>query len=158
MSAVPRESAVEVLSSDEVRLLAEIGFMACRGREPDSAIAIFEGLRELRSGHSFVFLGRAMARMSGGRSEEAVRILRDEGLQALPDDEELQVFLAIALKEVGRERECRRVLELLVARSGTPSAPRRLAAALLSEMTDGLPAPAMVAASPAKLAGLRRIV
>jgi len=151
-------TAAEVLTSDEVRLLAEIGFMACRGRENTSAFAIFEGLRELRPGHGFVFLGRAMARMSAGRAEEAVRILRDEGLKILPGDEELQVFLAIALKEVGRERDCRRVLEALVVRCGEPSAPRRLAASLLASMSDGLPAPAMVTNSGGRPAGLRRTV
>lgn len=130
------------LSGDEIRLVGEIGFMAARARDVKSAMAIFEGLRTLRPRHAFVFIGLAMAHMAVGRAEEAVRILRDDGFGALPGDEELQAFLAIALQEAGRGSECRRLLQALATRSGPATGPRLLAASLLAAMTQELPAPA----------------
>lgn len=141
MSQGALQAAAGELSSDEIRLLGEIGFMAARARDVNSAIAIFEGLRVLRPRHAFVFIGLAMAHMAVGRAEDGVRILRDDGLKALPDDEELQVFVAIALQEAGRASECRRMLQALSGRSGGATGPRQLAASLLASMAQELPAP-----------------
>jgi predicted Zn-dependent protease len=129
----------DALGSDELRLIGEIGFMACRSRNGKAATAIFTGLRELRPRHAFVFIGLAMARLCIGQPEEAVRILRDEALVLQPDDPELQVFLAIALKEALRVGESRRVLQGLVQGPEEAPAVKRLAATLLAEQEGGLP-------------------
>ena len=131
----------DVLSSDEVRLIGEIGFMACRARHVKAALAIFQGLEPLRPDRVFIYVGMALARMAAGNPDEAVRLLREEGLRKLPGDEELMVFLALALQEARRANDSRRVLQAIVDRPGESSAPRRLALALLNPSDEGLPIP-----------------
>src|SRR5436309_15964403 len=99
----------EILTRDELRFLVEIGFLACRSHNVNAARSIFEGLRILRPQRPFPYIGLAMASMSAGEPDEAARILRDEGLRANPDDDDIQVFLGLALSEAKRHAESRGV-------------------------------------------------
>ena len=131
----------EVLGTEDIRLLVEIGFMACGARHVRAARAIFDGLETLRPGRAFIYVGSAMTSMSAGNPDEAVRLLREEGLRQLPGNEELLVFLAMALQEARCAGDSRRVLQALVDRPGESTAPQRLALALLRPSDEGLPSP-----------------
>lgn len=134
----------EVLSVEEIRLLAEIGFMAARARHVTGARQIFEGLSVLRPGQAFVHLGMALASLGAGDPDGAAAMLRDKALRECPGADDLTVFLAIALKEAQRGDESRRVLQDMLAQPAAASPARRLAANLLAGQPGGLPAPLRV--------------
>ncbi|WP_077001583.1 M48 family metallopeptidase [Variovorax sp. KK3] len=124
------DESSEVLSRAELRLLAEIGFMACTTRHARQAHAIFEGLNLLRPGHASVVIGLAMVSMCKGQFEDAVRVLREDGLHKHPHDEDVQLMLGIALLEAKRTTEGQKVLQALATAPGPSTPPRRVATAL----------------------------
>jgi predicted Zn-dependent protease len=137
----------EVLAADEIRLLAEIGFMACGAGHARAARNLFEGLRVLRPRHAFPYIGLALARLGAGAYDEAVRILRDEGLAANPGNDEIQVFLGLALNMAKRPSESARVLEEVLKKAVDESPEVILARRLLGQHGGASPeAPAKTAA------------
>lgn len=126
------ESNDPVLAGEEIRLLAEIGYMACGGGRIRSAREIFEGLRHLRPDCAFPYIGLAMACLSAGAPQEAISVLRDQGLDANPEDTEIKVFLGMALAMASRAHESRRVLGEVVAAADETMPERRLAEKLLA--------------------------
>jgi hypothetical protein len=128
-----------VLSAADMQLIAQIGFMACNARHGAAAYQIFEGLRELRPERTFPLIGLAMANLSTGKPEEAVRLLRDQALPAHPEDEELIVFLGLSLRAAKRMTESATVLNKLLASPGTDTPLRRLAHTLVSTPHVELP-------------------
>ena len=150
MRAIAGEGVDAVLSRAELQLLAEIGIMAARSYNVKAAEAIFEGLRVLRPDSPAPYVGLAMARLAAGDPESAVCVLRDIGLLHNPGDEDLQVFLALALHEARRMSEARRVMEGVVSTvAEAESPPQRLAQVYLRETGKGLPSNAVSpAASP----------
>jgi cytochrome c-type biogenesis protein CcmH/NrfG len=123
-----------VLASDEKRLIAEIGFLAADARNSKAAQAIFEGLVAISPDQPYPYIGLAMAKMSAGDPEAAVRILREKALPAYPDEEDIHVFLALALAEAKKPAECRKVLTAMLAVNKPDSAQRKLARALLNQL------------------------
>ena len=85
------------LSSDEIRFLSEIGFMAASLGLGQLATRIFRGIQTFRPDQPFVFIGLALAHMLVGSWTEAIYILRDEGLRTIPDSHELQLYLSLVL-------------------------------------------------------------
>ena len=128
-----------LLSAADMKLMAQIGFMACNARHGAAAFEIFEGMRELRPDQSWPLIGLAMANMSTGKPEEAVRLLRDQALPAHPGDEELIVFLGIALRAARRAAESVKVLKELLASGGESKPVHRLARTLLDTPHVELP-------------------
>lgn len=98
------------LTTEEIRLLAEIGFLACGAGHTRAARLLFEGLRNLRPTQPFAYIGLALSRLEAGENEEAIRILREEGLRNNPDNDEVKVFLGLALATARRASESQRVL------------------------------------------------
>jgi hypothetical protein len=137
-------AAADILTRDELRQLAEIGFLACGARNVRAAQAIFEALRVLQPERAYPYLGLAMARMSADDPDGAVRILREQGLPLNPLDEDLHVFLGIALRAAKRRGESDRVLGNLLAVQAPDSPERRLARAMLVQPASGVPRPAAV--------------
>ena len=133
------------LQSDDLRLIAEIGFIGAECGQVSAARALFEGLRELRPDSTLPFIGLAMADMGSNRAADAVRMLREEALKAHPDDPELMTFLGWALQGAKQASESHKVLSAVVARD--PSASNsytRMAAKLLeSTSRDASPASLM---------------
>jgi len=127
-----QENQAPVLSSEDIRSIAEIGFMACGAGNISAARNIFEGLRVLRPDQAFVYIGLALTSMSLGAHQEAVDILRNKGLTASPDDDELKVFLGMALGMANRQNESQRVLSDLAGAS-TGTAAQKLAQRLLQD-------------------------
>jgi tetratricopeptide (TPR) repeat protein len=105
------------VTSEEVKLLAQIGFLAATSGYVVPAIRLFEGLRVLRPGQAFPFIGLALARMTVGAFQDAVRVLREEGLRAVPESEEIQVYLGLALALAKQPQDAQRLLNTLLAKN-----------------------------------------
>lgn len=140
-----------VLSRDELRQIAEIGFAACGARNSQDAQRIFGGLLVLAPEQSFAYIGLALSRMCVGDADAAVHILREQGLRAHPDDDDLQVILGVALLEAKRQTESRRVLTALLAKDKPDAPERRLARALLAPPEGLVPSSAMPRPATAKV-------
>lgn len=111
------------------RNVIEIGFMAAsRGWETE-AREIFEGVENLCPESPAPFIGMALAAMSQAKHNAAVEILR-EGLVKLPAQEELRVFLGLALHLASETKESKQILEELASPS---TAVGEMASMLLKE-------------------------
>ena len=137
------------LSSDEIRLIADVGFMAATGGHAVPSIRLFEGLRTLRPHHSFPYIGLSLARMTVGACNDAVRILREEGLEALPDDEDIQLYLSLALHLAKQQQESQRLLSKFLKNEAIDPAQQSLAKTVLAQSDgtaalDNRPVPAKV--------------
>lgn len=135
MSSVPLP-----LDADAMRLLAEIGFIGAQGHQPTAARALFEALQVLRPDSNLPYIGRALAAISSGRAQDAVSILRDEGLKQHPGDAELLSFLGLALKEAGQSAEAASVLGAALEQQGESEEPHfKMARKLLALGAIGSP-------------------
>jgi hypothetical protein len=102
------------LSSEEIRLLSEVGFMSASLGLAQPATRIFEGLKILRPDQPFIFIGLALAHMLVGSWPEAIYILRDEGLRIVPDSHELQLYLSLVLFASQQPSQGERILLALL--------------------------------------------
>jgi predicted Zn-dependent protease len=128
------------LNADTMRLIAEIGFMGTESGQAAPARVLFKALQLLRPESTVPYIGLAMAALAVEKSDEAIRILREEALAKHPKDMELMAFLGLALQASGKDAEAKGVLSaLLNAQSGADDAPRRMAAKLLSMQAGTMP-------------------
>ncbi len=130
MSNPPSSSAV--LSSAEVRLLLEVGFMSCGAGNIRAAESIFSGLRALRPDEASSFIGLAMARIEAGAAQDAVSILRGAAGFPFSKNIEYKVFFSISLIAAGQRNEAERELHKLLSEDRSDCPERKLAAALLT--------------------------
>jgi predicted Zn-dependent protease len=128
------------LNADSLRLIAEIGFMGTESDQAAPARALFKALRILRPQSTTPYIGLALAALRVEKTDEAIRILREEGLAAHPNDTELLAFLGLALQAAGNISEAKTVLSaVLNQESGANDASRRMAAKLLSMEAGTMP-------------------
>nr|WP_275300502.1 hypothetical protein [Achromobacter xylosoxidans] len=111
--AVSQETAV-VLSAEDARLLAEVGFLAAGGGDSLRAETIFNALRRLRPDRAYPVVGLAVAWMNADRASDAVRLLEGAVLADLAEQVLLDAWRGFALQLAGRRAESRRLLETLV--------------------------------------------
>lgn len=104
---------------EQLRQMADIGFLAVHMGEPAAARAIFASLAVLRPDSALPHIGRAMAEQAAGRMDEAVHWLREVALKGHPDNPELNAFLGLALVQAGRPSQAAPVLRRVVS-LGTP--------------------------------------
>jgi predicted Zn-dependent protease len=118
------------LESAEIRRLVSIGFYGALNGKPEAAQRLFESLGALRPDEGFPRIGCALALLARGRAEEAVRLLED-ALRRRPHDEDVRLFLGMALRMANRDRQAGAVLSS-VAQCNSDSAGTRLARQLLT--------------------------
>jgi hypothetical protein len=126
-----------VLTVEELRLLAEIGFMATTRGQCRRAKTIFEGLRELRPASPAPYIGLALAHLGVGAMEEAARVLREDGLRANPGNGEVLAFLGLVLSSARHFAECERVLVGVLDQGESDTPEHRLALRLLQQRCPG---------------------
>ncbi len=85
------------LSSEEIKLISEIGFMAASLGLSEQSKGIFKGLENIRGKSAFIYIGKALSHMLIGEWNEALYILREEGLRVIPESNELKLYLALTL-------------------------------------------------------------
>lgn len=93
----------DCVSTEEIRLLSSIGFMAAKSGCLVPAVRIFEALAVLRPVAAFPFIGLAVAYLAVGMAGEAVHVLRDRALKACADTTELKMWLSLALLQAGNQ-------------------------------------------------------
>ena len=117
------------MQSSLKRKVVEIGFIAAaRGWEKETR-AIFQGVKDLCPDSPAPYLGMAFASMGQNRYEAAVDILK-KGLEVMPEQKEISLFLGLAYHLKKESEQSRELLEKF-AQSNT--AIGRMAACLLSE-------------------------
>lgn len=125
------ESQASLLPHEQIRALAEIGIMAARQRDVDTAEVIFQAIERSHPNRSMAYAGQALARLAVGRHAEALAAV-DRGLRlARPEDHgELHALRGVALLAVGRPAECGVALRLagdnplaVAMREPTPTLP-----------------------------------
>lgn len=119
------------LESDDVRLLADLGYMAVSHGLDVHAQAIFLGLRAVRPELEAAPVGLALVHLLRDEVEAAIKLLREAG----PGDA-ARTFLGIALARHGDLEEARRLLSD-VATSAKGTAHGTLAAETLAALTNG---------------------
>jgi predicted Zn-dependent protease len=98
------------LERSDLRMLAQVGFLAAQSKQQAAARTIFRALRVIRPDSPLPLVGLALADISAGRPMNAVRLLKDEGLREHPASGEIHTFLGWALMEAGCNDEAERVL------------------------------------------------
>ncbi|MEJ1160509.1 tetratricopeptide repeat protein [Prosthecomicrobium sp. N25] len=98
------------LEPDDVRALADLGFLALSRGLGVEAEAIFEALRAVRPGEEAPLIGLGLVRLAAGEFDRAVAQFR-----AAPKTDAALTFLGIALLRQGALAEARRVLETVAA-------------------------------------------
>lgn len=130
------------LSDDDLRLVAQIGFIALESAQVLHAQVIFDALRVIKPEKALPWIGLSQVQLGLGRAQEAVRMLR-KALVEHPDDGDLLAYLGLALREAGHDRESNAVLQS-ACNAGQPTDPHvAMARALLalSTASDCPPAP-----------------
>ena len=87
----------DMLGTEEVRLLAELGFIAARRGLHKEAQAIFVALKQLRPGRAVPIIGLAVDAFYRGKFQEAVQILESELKQSSEEAQTLAGFRVFAL-------------------------------------------------------------
>ena len=145
-----RLSAASLMSTEEIRLLSSLGFMAARSGHVVPAIRIFEGLAVLRRDKAFPYVGLALAMICVGAYGDAANVLRERGLVACPNDPEIEAYLGLALQLAGRLSEATVVTRARQARkvlsAGLHSLVKTVSAIAVGQPAADRPRPASVAA------------
>lgn len=110
MSSIPITSKSEPIFDDieltrqEIKWLAEIGFIVPQLGKPKIALILFHALSLCQPEADFPYVGKAHAYLGTGNYKEAIEILRN-GLSQHPESADIKCLLATALKFVGRNAE-----------------------------------------------------
>lgn len=128
---------MHLLTSDDIQLLTQVGFIAASRADVQRAEAIFGALQRVRPARAFAHVGLACARLNAGRAAEAAQAL-ERALPDVADGEDadtVRAFLGLALQLDGRHSESRRVLQNLLraAAAGADNDGLRLARRMLGE-------------------------
>jgi len=134
VGTVIKENDQFPLTSDEVRLIAELGFMAATAGFVVPAIRIFQGLLVLRADHSFPYIGLAVARLYVGVFNDAVRVLREDADAVRQGREEIQLYLGLALYLADQPTEAVRVLSALLEFGSLDADQKPLAESVLAQI------------------------
>ncbi len=118
------------VESEDLRTLADIGFIAASRGMNDHAVAIFEAIRVLRPNQEAGFLGHGLVKILSGNPGIAIEMLR-----AGPPTDAIRTFLGIALIENAEIQEGREILEDVIA-----MAPGTHFAAIAASTIHNLPA------------------
>ena len=98
------------LDRTDLRMLAQIGFLAAQSNQQSAARTIFRALRVIRPDSPLPLVGLALADINAGRHASAVQLLQGEGLREHPDSGEIHAFLGWALLEAGNRDQAEKVL------------------------------------------------
>ncbi len=98
------------LASDEARLLIELALIAIGEGRLAEAKVITDAVDAFRPGDVSVFVARALSELRGNNPHEAVRVLREEGLQRHPESHMLRAFLGMSLQATGYQSQAEEIL------------------------------------------------
>ena len=147
------------LASEEIRLLAELGFAAINAGYVVPALGIFHNLRVLRPEHAFSYIGIALSHMAIGSFDEALTCLSDADLVVTVERDDLQLYLGLASSLSGNVVAADRILLELSKKNGLDDKQRFFLSILLQKKhllkgTSRWPTPAKINLNQAPLAEL----
>lgn len=103
---------MEPLNREEIRLLAEVGFLAVSKADTASSNIIFAALEQLRPRQNFSYIGLALGHLNEQDHYMALKVLDRGRANADPDQlPELLRFSGLALHLAGRNAESRALLQ-----------------------------------------------
>lgn len=108
--AVRKSDLSDEFTSDDVRLLADIGFLALARGSKRTARQLFNSLLILRPGSEASLVAEASFQLAIGEAQNAVEILR----KAEPSDR-ITALLAVSLMSARQGEEAMKLLEKTVA-------------------------------------------
>ena len=109
----PAPSSAVPLSSEDARLLAELGFLGVSRGMAREADAVFKALALARPGGEAAAIGRALVLMGAGDARAAAAILRNA-----PPTDAVAAFTALALARAGEREDAAERLEDVADGSG----------------------------------------
>jgi hypothetical protein len=89
------------IASDQIRLLAALGFWAAKSGCLVPAVRIFESFVVLRPGAAFPYIGLSIAYLSVGMHKEASFVIGERAEQQGIDPDQLRVWRALAFFQEG---------------------------------------------------------
>jgi tetratricopeptide (TPR) repeat protein len=145
------------LSSEEIRLLAELGFAAINAGYVVPALGIFHNLRVLRPEHAFSYIGIALSHMAIGSLDEAVACLSEADLVVTIERDDLQLYRGLASALSGNVVAADRILLELSRENGLDDKQRFFLSTLLQKKhllagATRWPTPAKISLNQAQLA------
>ena len=102
------------LASNEIRLLAELGFMAAASGQVAAASEIFESLIRLRPTKAFPYVGKAVSLLYVGSFSGAVELLMAATKVVEIDQEQIWIYLALAFQRSGLVVKAKKIFEHLL--------------------------------------------
>jgi predicted Zn-dependent protease len=100
-----------LITSDDVRLLAAIGFLSAKSGCVAPAIRIFESLIKLRPGAVFPFIGLSIAYMAVGMSPESLYVLTERATTTRTEDDTLYLWRSLAFHQSGNRTQASTALQ-----------------------------------------------
>jgi hypothetical protein len=98
MQAIPiiQETEQTILTSEEIRLFASLGYQAAIEGYASIAMNIFEGLRVLLGDQVWICIGISLAHIYANCPKAAASFLQNHGLRIFPEDPQLKLFLSLS--------------------------------------------------------------
>jgi hypothetical protein len=121
------------LVSEEIRLLAELGFAAINAGYVVPALGIFHHLRVLRPEHAFSYIGIALSYMAIGSSDKAVTCLSEADLVVTVERDDLKLYRGLASTLSGNVVAADRILSQLSKENGLDDKQRFFLCTLLQK-------------------------
>lgn len=121
------------LASEEIRLLAELGYAAINAGYIAPALGIFHNLRVLRPEHAFSYIGIALSHMAVGSVDEALTCLSDADLVVTVERDDLQLYRGLASTLAGNVVAADRILLELSKENGLDDKQRFFLSTLLQK-------------------------
>jgi Flp pilus assembly protein TadD len=101
------------VSTELLQTLAQIGYMACFQGNVEKGQTIMDGVDANCNGQPAAKIGVAIARIYGGRHQEAINILKNQVLTIEPNNTTAMCFLGMALADSGQATEAKTYFEQL---------------------------------------------
>ena len=95
-----------MLSDTQISRLLDVANAACHGGNVVDARAMYAGVLALRPGFAPALMGKALSHIVVDDFDEAERLLKDEVLAAMPEDEDAQALLGCLLYTSPSPRDC----------------------------------------------------
>jgi tetratricopeptide (TPR) repeat protein len=130
-----REMALDVqISTDELRLLLEAGYLATERREFSKAKEIFEGIQALGRGADVAETGLANLHLVQGNQKDAEKLLR-QAIKTNPKNAYATALLGEVLHTLGKKDEA---LETLKQAKALDPAASAMASAVEAAVKEGV--------------------
>ncbi|MDR0742042.1 MAG: hypothetical protein LBE98_01090 [Puniceicoccales bacterium] len=124
MDNVPSDTSKSDLpvSTEMVRCLMEVGYVATGRGLQSQATNIFNGIVAARPSSEFPLIGLAVCKLNFGYVVEAAKILAEQALKLNPSSGTAKCFLAVAIKALGKEAEARDLMRQVCNNTTEPAA------------------------------------